>query len=328
MEICWIPINATLLEGHDYDLEVSIPEYAGFSYIDEDTVTMSFLAGDAVVVRDAEEGGDAAWTDQLCHFSLRFNEGAGGVTFNLAKPGGPPPPENFETVSMLQGMYVTALVDEELYAVDLMADVDIGNDITARIYEATGTTRGALIAQGSIKSNAEGYRWHTIPISTSLLAARDYDIEIDVPMLHKWRYWSDTTGLPYEPYGVVRVNDGEHGGDPGDTHLIELRLRACDALLTAVTEPVQPPKFYLSRPYPNPTPHRSTIRFSLDEAGPVSIAVYNVRGQRVATLVNDEKRLPGPGSVSLDAGRLASGIYFVKMSTPTKSVSRKIAVVR
>jgi hypothetical protein len=35
----------------------------------------------------------------------------------------------------------------------------------------------------------------------------------------------------------------------------------------------------------------------------------------------------GPGQVSFEAGNLASGVYFVKLATPSRSVTRKITIV-
>jgi hypothetical protein len=108
-----------------------------------------------------------------------------------------------------------------------------------------------------------------------------------------------------------------------------MRFNVCGAILTPVLDrPTQTPKFLLAAPYPNPVAGTATIDFSLDRAEPVTIHVYDVAGRRVGTILQNSSRPAGPGSVRFDAGKYASGVYFLKMQTPTKSVSRKITVLK
>jgi hypothetical protein len=53
-----------------------------------------------------------------------------------------------------------------------------------------------------------------------------------------------------------------------------------------------------------------------------------VNGRRVATLAENQVRAAGAGSVEMDAGTLPSGIYFLKMETPTGTVARKITILK
>jgi hypothetical protein len=72
--------------------------------------------------------------------------------------------------------------------------------------------------------------------------------------------------------------------------------------------------------FPNPFNPETTIRFSLSETTIVQIDIYNIRGQKVRTLVNDEY----PAGIhnilwkgTDNYGRnMASGIYFYRFSTP------------
>jgi hypothetical protein len=108
-----------------------------------------------------------------------------------------------------------------------------------------------------------------------------------------------------------------------------MRVHLCNTTATPVLDrPGAVPKFTLAAPYPNPVSGTATIDFSLDRAENVSIHVYDVAGRRVATILDNQGRGAGPGSVSFDAGGMASGVYFLKMQTPTKNVSRKITVLK
>lgn len=92
--------------------------------------------------------------------------------------------------------------------------------------------------------------------------------------------------------------------------------------------PVMAPKFALATPYPNPVSGGATLGFSLNEAATISVAVYDVQDRKVADLIQDQRFPVGPSELVFDSTRVPSGVYFVKISTPTQSVSRKITIVR
>lgn len=72
--------------------------------------------------------------------------------------------------------------------------------------------------------------------------------------------------------------------------------------------------FYLEQNYPNPFNPSTKINYGLKKSGNVEITVYNVLGNKVATLVNGYKSA-GMHSVDFNASNLASGIYFYKIVT-------------
>ena len=88
------------------------------------------------------------------------------------------------------------------------------------------------------------------------------------------------------------------------------------------------PVFTLSAPYPSPVTGTATLDFTMGSAGRVSIAVYDVAGRRVASLLETSNRAAGPGSVTFDAGRMPSGVYFVKMQTASQTLTKKVTVVK
>ncbi|MFQ5510786.1 MAG: T9SS type A sorting domain-containing protein [Candidatus Krumholzibacteriia bacterium] len=322
-----IPIACQLIEGQDYDIVVEYPPGVTWTCVDETGITLPFTVDDAFIVRDGELAGNASNTF-LMPLLLAWSPVTAGASFHLAKPGVYPPPSVEVQPNFDYGMYVTALTDEHLYSLGWRADVPAGAVIGARVYQAAGTTRGALITSGTMLSSGPGTRWHDIPVSAELSAGSDYDFEIDITQVNEWRFWTDSSGMPYQPYGVITVVDGEQGGNAANFTLIDMRMNACDAVATGITDPkpVRPPTFSLSL-HPNPTSARATLAFSLDAPEPVTITVYDVAGRRVATLLQNETRPAGPGTVQFDSRTVAAGVYFVKMQTPTKSLSRKVTVV-
>ena len=73
--------------------------------------------------------------------------------------------------------------------------------------------------------------------------------------------------------------------------------------------------YYLEQNYPNPFNPSTIINYGLKKSDNVEITVYNVLGNKVATLVNGYKSA-GMHSVDFNAANLASGIYFYKIVTP------------
>jgi hypothetical protein len=91
---------------------------------------------------------------------------------------------------------------------------------------------------------------------------------------------------------------------------------------------VAPNAFTLEQNYPNPFNPSTTIRFTLPTAARVQIAVYNVLGEEVATVV-DEEMAAGTFTTTFDAGNLSSGIYVYTLKTNTGfSQARKMLLVR
>ena len=95
----------------------------------------------------------------------------------------------------------------------------------------------------------------------------------------------------------------------------------------AAEERPAPVGFLLEQNYPNPFNPSTVIQFSLTAPGAVSLRVYNVIGQEVATLVN-EARPAGTYRVSFNAGALASGVYFYRLSAAGGLVTRKMMLLK
>lgn len=88
-----------------------------------------------------------------------------------------------------------------------------------------------------------------------------------------------------------------------------------------------PVSFSLAQNSPNPFNPTTTIRFSLPRAVDVSIAVYNVLGQHVTTLVNAWMQ-PGVHAVHFDGSGLASGMYYYRLTAGNFVGTRKMLLVR
>jgi hypothetical protein len=86
-------------------------------------------------------------------------------------------------------------------------------------------------------------------------------------------------------------------------------------------------KFELAQNYPNPFNPSTVINFTLAKASDVKLAVYNLLGQQVATLLNKHMSA-GSQSVVFDASKLSSGVYFYRLDAGNFSSIKKMMFLK
>jgi protocatechuate 3,4-dioxygenase beta subunit len=75
----------------------------------------------------------------------------------------------------------------------------------------------------------------------------------------------------------------------------------------------KPTEFKLGQNYPNPFNPTTSIEFDLMEPARITLKIYNIVGQEVATLFNEQEMEYGRQVVQFNADQLASGVYFYKL---------------
>ena len=88
-----------------------------------------------------------------------------------------------------------------------------------------------------------------------------------------------------------------------------------------------PEVFCLFPSYPNPFNPQTTIRFGLPEPSLVNLTIYNLRGRKVATLV-EGFRQAGYHDVTWDAAGLASGLYFYRIQAGNFTALQKMVLLK
>jgi hypothetical protein len=90
-----------------------------------------------------------------------------------------------------------------------------------------------------------------------------------------------------------------------------------------------PKDFNLFQNYPNPFNPETIISFNLVKRELTTLKIYDILGREVAVLVNEVKNA-GNYKIALNASSmgLSSGIYFYKLSTPSYSLTRKMAFLK
>ncbi|HPN34010.1 MAG TPA: BACON domain-containing carbohydrate-binding protein [bacterium] len=85
--------------------------------------------------------------------------------------------------------------------------------------------------------------------------------------------------------------------------------------------------FYLSHNYPNPFNPCTTIEMTVPRSAYVTLAVYNLKGERIATLVSGEQE-PGIHRIVWNAGGFASGVYLYRLEAEGYVQSKKLILMR
>lgn len=100
-----------------------------------------------------------------------------------------------------------------------------------------------------------------------------------------------------------------------------------DYTLTSVKEislsDLTPSDYGLSQNFPNPFNPSTTLQYSVKEPGKVTLAVYDVLGRLITTIV-DEYKPAGTYEVKFEAGNLTSGVYFYTLTVNNFRETRKM----
>ncbi|MBD3402455.1 T9SS type A sorting domain-containing protein, partial [candidate division GN15 bacterium] len=203
---------------------------------------------------------------------------------------------------------------------------------------------GAGDAQGQID-----LEWTAPGDDGALGQADSYDIRYSVDLLDE-ASWSQATSVADPPQPQASGATELHtltGLIPGTTYYVGIKVYDEAGNASALSNidgaeaynqfgtgdgDVLPVDFVLYQNYPNPFNPSTVIEYYLPRAARVRVAVYNIAGQLVTTLV-DEYQAAGRQAVVWDGtnfagARVASGIYFSSLETNATSSLRKMVLLK
>jgi hypothetical protein len=103
--------------------------------------------------------------------------------------------------------------------------------------------------------------------------------------------------------------------------------QGCSGVITNAGNISTPVSYNLSQNYPNPFNPVTQISFAIPKQGLVTLKVFNILGQQVATLVNEVKSA-GEYRVDFNASGLTSGVYFYKLESNGYSDIKKMMLIK
>ncbi len=140
----------------------------------------------------------------------------------------------------------------------------------------------------------------------------------DDGLIYRQEYWTEKFGkLSSQDFGGLLDNllgcviDGVAYGDTSFT------------LVSVGDEFETPNSFYLAQNYPNPFNPTTIISYSLPASNHVTIKVFDILGNEVTTLLNEQKEA-GTHTIVFNASDLSSGVYFYKIQAGNYAETRKL----
>lgn len=126
------------------------------------------------------------------------------------------------------------------------------------------------------------------------------------------------TSVQYITYAVTTLDRMKNESAPAVVTTI---------LITGVDEDAAVKNYELMQNYPNPFNPNTNLRFTISELGFVTLKIYDILGNEVAVLVNEEKA-PGSYEVEFDGSGLSSGVYFYKLQVNNFISVKKMSLLK
>lgn len=126
-----------------------------------------------------------------------------------------------------------------------------------------------------------------------------------------------------------RVSDGNFWQNPIQWEIVALvGANMVEAVSNEYNDMETPLEYSLDQNYPNPFNPSTNIQFTLAATSNVTLEVYNMLGQKVATILQGQKMNAGNHTQVFDASSLASGMYVYRISTPNFVQSRTMMLIK
>ncbi len=136
-------------------------------------------------------------------------------------------------------------------------------------------------------------------------------------------------GTKYRFDSFQLTYDEDYGVTYGTLYFDDFRLakKTDEPVGISPSEKKIPTEFALEQNYPNPFNPVTTINFQVPQSGHVTLTVYNLLGQKVATLT-DKYLAPGSYKVRFDGSRLTSGVYVYVLRSGNVVLSKKMTLLK
>ena len=194
------------------------------------------------------------------------------------------------------------------------AQGDVGyKDIVVEAYQTMPTAQFANNASAKIGS------WNRAKMGSTSWE----DITVDITNSSTLR---DTI---YIAFGISCAGTGNVGGTGVTTIWYADNITIVEKTPTDVKNIASsiPNNYKLEQNYPNPFNPATIIEYSIPKSSIVILKIFDTAGREVATLENNY-RSAGNYKINFDASKLASGVYFYKLTTNNYSATKKLILMK
>ncbi len=132
-----------------------------------------------------------------------------------------------------------------------------------------------------------------------------------------------------DPDHEVLYTQGYSRSNPNDdpTPIVVLDYQFTPVSVERISE-IIPTDMYLEQNYPNPFNPTTTIKFGVTKASNIDLRVFDMLGNEVAVIVDNQYMQAGNYSVKFNAEGLSSGIYLYQLKTGDIKVSKKMQLIK
>jgi hypothetical protein len=186
---------------------------------------------------------------------------------------------------------------------------------------------------GSLKPCQEVYYTYNPDMdSISLYRSSTYTYEDNNRKVNISHTYPQTSGFGQEHYTyndanlLLTHNTSSYSSNSSSQRQI---TQIWEAPVTAADDPILQPNTISLKSYPNPFNPTTTISYELPAAGNTMLELFNIRGQKVKTLVNGHQDA-GQHNLTLeaDSATMASGVYFLRLQSGSKTGSTKLLLMK
>lgn len=302
-------------EGGDNDADISSKHWVGYDAVDNLLVIYAEILDDSIVYAGEAIGSGGAWNYDSWEMGLANYAPASFIQGSTH--------ENFEGGDEPDWQFRGGLMSDRAPFIHANGG---GNAFNGEIPNS----------QSIGETTDDGWRLLSVITTIELSGGESNDKAFDFPE-------SDEIGL--YPFNIA-INDNdatardtqiawsENGGDdswwntPAKWKTIAF---VGSSMVTSNEDDANgdnPVKFSLDQNYPNPFNPTTNISFTLANSSNVTLEVFNMLGQKVATLLTGDRMTAGQHTQAFDASSLASGMYVYRLSTPSFVQSRKMMLIK
>jgi hypothetical protein len=192
-------------------------------------------------------------------------------------------------------VFTTAVQNHPTFTWDFNSETDIAS---YKVYRAEGSGSFGLLATVSGTTNSYV----------------DYDVTLDKPIYTLFKYY------------VIAADNSSKVSLPSN-QISTYGIMSAEKEIADLSSPSEITEYDLCINYPNPFNPSTQIDYIVKQPGHVSLKVYDIIGNEVASLV-DEVQKEGNHSVTFNAGNLASGVYLYTLIVNDYMAVRKMSLIK
>lgn len=273
----------------------------------------------------------------------------GPVSWEWSFPGGTPSTSNVQNPTGITysatGAYTVSLTTTNSFGSNLKTQVNYIRvaGVPMNTFSLQSPTSGSTVMVSQNDPSIVQFKWGSASSSTT------------VKYLFRIKKAGPTTELTYpsDGDGIDTVKSFRRSfldsmavsmGLTGDSVTCTWRVSSSNGVDTILTSPyvvyirrtsvginqissIVPEKFNLYNSYPNPFNPKTIIKFDIAKSQFVKLAVFNMLGEEVTTLVN-QSMTPGSYSIDFDAAGLSSGMYFYRIESQGYSQTKRMVLLK